>query len=251
MQLDRVAAVLRGLAKTPPFGAASRTLLLAPAGARWFGAAASSETAADAAADDLAAALAAGASLLAAERGRSVRIVLSDLWVRYCLIQTESADGLDDAELLALARGQMTRQHPDTAAWPLRVALQGGALLAAACRPEAVEGARAVAEKSGVRLAGIEPLFTHLVDSAAPDVARAGWLLLEEAGLLLVACLRDDGIAAMHAARQHDDLAAAQRLLDRQAALAGTAAGAVWVYSATARPLGLAAPWRVAGVTRY
>ena len=247
MLVSRVVAALRRFAWRG--AAAPRNVLLTPSGARFLGDGLPGGNPGDERAADLAVALAACAQLLAPERGRRIRIVLSDLWVRYCLIQTDAAASLADDELLALARGQLSRQHPDTAGWPLRVALQGDALLAAACRPDVVEALQALADKSGVRLAGIAPLFSHLLDGAAP---APGWLLLEEPGLLLGALVRAGGGIALHSARLDDDAGAtALRLLDRQAALLGAAAGEVRLFSGSARPLALPPPWRIGSLTRF
>ena len=40
--------------------------------------------------------------------GRGIRIVVSDLWVRYSLVEVNAAASLDESELLALARGQLS-----------------------------------------------------------------------------------------------------------------------------------------------
>ncbi len=255
MFLDRAIAAFLRPAWGAPFGSRPRSLLLTPSGARFFGDGEVVDVPSfqDAAADPVAA-LAACAQLLTSDRGKRIRIVLSDLWIRHCLIPVDAADSLGDAELLALARGQLSRQHPDTSEWPLRVALQGNTLLAIAIRPEAMDGVRALAEQAGVRLTSIEPLFAYLRDNV-PNVPeqRDGWLLLEEPGLLMVMFVRAGGIVALHSARLDEDAAiVASRLLDRQAALLGVGAGGdVSLFSGSASPLALPLPWRVGERVRY
>ncbi|MBI4983980.1 MAG: hypothetical protein HZC24_01130 [Rhodocyclales bacterium] len=245
---------------TGAFAPPPRRLLLAPSQVRVLDAASEGAPVAvappadpGAAPDDAAAALAAAAPLLAAERGRRIRIVVSDLWLRYSLIPVAAAASLADAELTALARGQMARQHPDTVAWPLRLALQGDALLAAVCRPDVLDGACALAANAGVRLAGVEPLFSCLWDGSRrmPPQRRDGWLLLDEPGLVMAAYAAAGAIVALHAARVDGDAAAAAAsLLDRQAALLAVAAGEVRLFSCSARALALPAPWRVGAPLR-
>lgn len=173
--------------------------------------------------------------------------------MRYCLIPVDAAANLGDAELLALARGQLSRQHPDTVEWPLRVALQGNILLAAACRPDVMDGLRALADKLGVRLAGVESLFSSLWDrSRVVPEKRDGWLLVEQPGLLVAAFVRAGSLAALHSARLDDDAGAvALRLLDRLAALLGVGVKEVTLCSGASNPLELAPPWHIAETLGY
>ena len=246
-----------------PFAAPSKYLLLTPSGARFLDDAAHDEKIPRAfhthklttePAADITAALAACERLLTPLRGQSVRILLSDLLVRYCLILLDPSAGLADTELLALARGQMSRQQPDTVDWPLRTSLQGNTLLAATSQPDVIERSCAIAKKSGTRLTGIVPLFSHLWD-CTPNTARKardGWLLLEEPGLIMVAFVRAGRIAALHSARLDEDAAAvAVNLLNRQSALQGIAAGGVRLISYAKHPVALPQPWHIVELLRY
>jgi len=255
--LQRAAAAFGRSGWGIPFAAPSRNLLLTPSGARFLGDGphggdAGGTNLTDGGVADVAAALAACSRLLAGAGGRRVGIVLSDLWMRYALVPVEAPQDLGDAELMALARGQFQRQHPDAAAWPLRVALQDHALLVAAVRPDMLEGLAALAARAGARVTSIEPLFAYLWRSGPKLRNDDIWFVVEEPGLLMAAFVRAGCLATLHSARLDGDVAAvATNLLQRQAALLGGGGGAVRLFSASSAPLALPPPWSIRERVRY
>ena len=178
-----------------------------------------------------------------------VDIALSGLWVRPHLVPAMPGN-LGADEMLLLARAHFGRQYPEASqeSWTFRLARQGPRLLAAAMESsllEAVKGANAAA---GARLRRMEPLFSWVCDRFEKSLATAtGWMLLDEPGLLTLACLEHGQLTSLYPQRcDGDQDALAVRLLERQSALCAHQSAEVHVFSVDGRIIRLPAPWRVA-----
>lgn len=188
-------------------------------------------------------------SALAGRRrgGNRIRVVLSDLWVRYDLTPMGSG-GLNEDESLLLARTHFARQYPETGneSWILRIALQKECLLGVGIESALLEAIREAAASAGARLSAIEPLFTWVFDRHRMDLVNvSGWLLLDEPGMLTLASIESGQLTSLHAQRcESDPEDAAVQLLERQSALLARRSEDVCVISAGNQVLRLPVPWR-------
>ena len=155
-------------------------------------------------------------------RGTRIRIALSDLWVRSHLMPAPPT-GLDEGEMLLLARTHFARQYPETGQdnWTFRLARQGTRLLAAGMELELLEALKGIKSIAGARLGRIEPLFAWAYDRYEKALADAhGWMLLDEPGMLSVALVERGRLMSLHCQRcEADQDEIAVRLLERHSAL--------------------------------
>ena len=183
-----------------------------------------------------------------ARRGMRVGITLSDLWVRFHMIQLSSTR-LSEREMLSLARTHFARQYPEIGPdnLTIRLALSGSRLMAAGIESDLLRAIEGVTERTGSKLVRIEPLFSHVFDRFEKILASAtGWILLDEPGMLTLACVEKGCLTSLHFHRcEADQNQSALQLLERQSALLGRQLTEVRVFSVAPRQIHLPAPWRI------
>lgn len=195
-------------------------------------------------------AVAALRNLLMRESGYGTRVdvALSDLWVRFHLVLAIPRD-LAAGEMLLMARAHFGRQYPDASleSWTFRLARQDSRLLVAAMESKLPEAIRTAHVGLGARLRRVEPLFSWVYDRFEKVLAdTTGWLLLDEPGLLTLACLERGRLTSLHNQRcENDQDEVATRLLERQSALGAHQSTEVHVFSVDARIVHLPSPWRI------
>jgi len=187
-----------------------------------------------------------------------IRVLVSDAWVRYNLIPVD-AHSLEDEDARLLAEAHFLRQY-GTPVWPQRMTALAGALLVAGISPPllaALESgshgeATSVPDKSAARgawqLAGVEPLFSWLMDQAGDQLRRfTGWLVADEGEVLVLAFLEEGRLTSLRSQYCGENLRQTLlELLARQAALNARSDKNVLHHSLVGRPLSLPGPWQLA-----
>ena len=200
-------------------------------------------------------------------RADPIRVLVSDAWVRYDLIPVDTST-MEEEEARLLAEAHFLRQY-GAPAWPLRVGAQAGGLLVAGLSPELLAafetlqsagkpaptiatqgavGAGLPALKGRVRLAGVEPVFSWLMDQARETLrSYTGWLLVDEVEILVLAFLERGKLVSIRSQYCGEDrMAEMLGLLERQAALESSKETSILWYSAFGEDLNLPDPWQAA-----
>lgn len=170
--------------------------------------------------------------------GSKLNFVFSDLWARYDLVMTGEAR-LGNEEAKSLAQAHFGRDHPDCAAWPLRIASAGPCLIAAGMDPELLEAMTLLAASCDATLSGAEPLFSRIFD---PPADYEGWFVLDEPGMTITGYVERGNPLSLQPRRRSEN-ETVSLVLERQAALLGKSSRQALWFACPGR-LSLPAPWQ-------
>jgi hypothetical protein len=170
-------------------------------------------------------------------RGASLRIILSNHFVRYALVPWN--DHLaNEQEHLLFARHQFSLTHgPAAKSWAIRLSLDkpGESHVASALDQALVDRLTLAAEASHLKLASVEPLLMATFNRWRQELREtAQWFVTVEDGMLCGALVGRDRWIALRRWRTQDDWASELSLWLSREQLTGeesTAASAVYVLA--------------------
>ena len=177
-------------------------------------------------------------------------VVISDLWVRHALLPVGKATVADD-DAMALAEAHFASLYPATAegAWPVRINRQGDHLHAAALHPGLLAQLTAVFAQHRARMISLRSLFAHVLLAHAPLIETVrGWLVVDQAGLLIAAHCDHGSVDQLHRQRVdagHDRGEQLVSMLTRLTARQEAALTQVTVLSDSLSDTPWPTPWRV------